>query len=377
MKLLITADCFLPSTRGTGPVRSLVNFVNKFATDHELFIVTRDRDLGASKPYEQIVHGQWNDVLGAKVRYISDTDGIAQSIQQCARMVNPDAIYMNSVFSPLTRSVLLNAWRGSIPDCDLLLAVRGELNPGALAFKRVRKYTFLMLGRAIGLFRRVRFQASTPTEQDVTRDWFSKNDIIVAMDIPDPISKPARNRHSGRCRFVFNSRVSPIKNLEIVLNAIESLANRPAGFPGTLEIHGAPSDPEYGETIKARVRRCGDHASYCGPYHHDQIWQILDQANFTVLPSRGENFAHAIYESATAGVPFLISDKTPWTDAANGGAGWVNSPDDQQGWERALMEAVELSESQYLEMSHKSVEAAEHMRDLAHRQHEALFGETG
>jgi glycosyltransferase involved in cell wall biosynthesis len=40
------------------------------------------------------------------------------------------------------------------------------------------------------------------------------------------------------------------------------------------------------------------------------------------LPTRGENFGHAILDALAAGVPVLISDKTPFENLEHHGAGW-------------------------------------------------------
>jgi glycosyltransferase involved in cell wall biosynthesis len=41
-----------------------------------------------------------------------------------------------------------------------------------------------------------------------------------------------------------------------------------------------------------------------------------------VLPTLGENFGHAIFESLAAGRPVLISDQTPWRNLKQDFAGW-------------------------------------------------------
>ena len=41
-----------------------------------------------------------------------------------------------------------------------------------------------------------------------------------------------------------------------------------------------------------------------------------------VLPTKTENFGHAIYESMACGLPVLISDKTPWHNLEKNKAGF-------------------------------------------------------
>ena len=54
------------------------------------------------------------------------------------------------------------------------------------------------------------------------------------------------------------------------------------------------------------------------------------------MPSLGEGYGHAIIEAMTAGVPVLISDKTPWRDLHAAQVGWDISLDDIDGFVSAL-----------------------------------------
>lgn len=376
MKILVTADYFLPTKRGGGPIRSLVNFADRFGGEHEIYLVTRDRDAPNESAYKDIQSGQWNDLGNAKVRYLSPQEPMRKVLCEIVNEIAPETIYMNSLFSPLTRAVLLNRrFKSTLPRAMLLLAVRGELNPGALEIKPIRKRVFIELGKRIGVFRNVRFHASSNDEASVTKKHFPKNDSVVAMNVPAPVMGTERHRPDGKPRYVFIARVAPIKNLEIALNAIISLRRENASFNGILEIHGNVTDKQYGETIADLVARCGESAKLHGAYQHEQVWEILNEASFSVLPSRGENFAHSIYESAAVGVPFLVSDRTPWTEMAHDGAGWAVPIDDLDGWKNAFAASASMSESDYLKMSKHCIDSAKQMRDLAHQQHDQLFAE--
>ena len=48
-----------------------------------------------------------------------------------------------------------------------------------------------------------------------------------------------------------------------------------------------------------------------------------------VSDPRGENFGHVIHEALRAGLPLIISDKTPWQQLEEKGVGWalpLNNP---------------------------------------------------
>lgn len=63
---------YLPGFKSGGPVRSLSNMVDHLADSAEFYIVTRDKDLGDSRPYESIDGAEnWVEVGEAKVFYVS------------------------------------------------------------------------------------------------------------------------------------------------------------------------------------------------------------------------------------------------------------------------------------------------------------------
>jgi glycosyltransferase involved in cell wall biosynthesis len=60
------------------------------------------------------------------------------------------------------------------------------------------------------------------------------------------------------------------------------------------------------------------------------VVQELAAHDLFFLPTRGENFGHAIYEALASGIPVLISDRTPWRNLESLGVGWdlpLNAPD--------------------------------------------------
>ncbi len=54
------------------------------------------------------------------------------------------------------------------------------------------------------------------------------------------------------------------------------------------------------------------------------------------LPTRGENFGHAIFDALEAGVPALISDQTPFCDLERHGAGWTLPLDEPERFVAAI-----------------------------------------
>ena len=88
-----------------------------------------------------------------------------------------------------------------------------------------------------------------------------------------------------------------------------------------------PLDDErsYGNSCLAQLKQLPRNvtARYCGEIPHTEVIGVLAKHDLFFLPSKGENFGHAILESLHAGCPPLISDRTPWQDLQKRNAGWV------------------------------------------------------
>jgi glycosyltransferase involved in cell wall biosynthesis len=90
---------------------------------------------------------------------------------------------------------------------------------------------------------------------------------------------------------------------------------------------------------------------YRGPLPHEQVMLTLGIHHIFVLPSKAENFGHAIFEALSAGRPVLISDKTPWRKLREEQVGWDLALDDHKGWIAALKEAAEFDQSVFNDWS--------------------------
>jgi len=94
--------------------------------------------------------------------------------------------------------------------------------------------------------------------------------------------------------------------------------------PIHFSIFGQVEDRAYWESCLELMDRMPKNVltTYHGCVPHEQVSEILSGHDLFFLPTRGENFGHAIVESLLAGVPVLISDATPWRQLAEKHVGW-------------------------------------------------------
>ena len=142
-------------------------------------------------------------------------------------------IYLNSLFSvPFALQPLRAAKSLGI---RVVLAPRGMLGAGALAIKPAKKKLFLTLARLFGLFRGVRWHASTSVEasRNVLRAFPAASvtmpptwQSLVTTDdgTCDGVQRRLDANVEGRrlaLNWVVLGRIHPIKNIHFALEALQ------------------------------------------------------------------------------------------------------------------------------------------------------------
>jgi len=386
MKILTFTDYYLPGFKAGGPVRTISGMVSQLPDRFQLLIVTRDRDYADRQAYPGVRVNEWTDVGRAKVLYLPKRNLNISNLIRLVRAAGPDIVYANSLFSRITIRLLVASKLGGIRMLPMVLAPRGEFSAGALKLRRRRKKVFLTLGKNIGLFNRVLWQASTEGERsDIMLALGDNQSIRVSQNIaiaPDifehrgdhPLPETSSKR-SGTARFIFLSRVSPMKNLRALIELIGALAGEVS-----LDIFGPVDDPTY-------LRECQSAASevrpnvkivWRGSVAPDNVIHVISGFDFLVLPTLGENFGHVILESLTAGCPVLLSDRTPWNRIEASGAGWILPLEQRARWSEVLQRCVEMDNPSHLVMRLRARSAAEQLcdRESAIKQNVALFDDA-
>ncbi|MEV4766448.1 glycosyltransferase, partial [Micromonospora chokoriensis] len=211
---------------------------------------------------------------------------------------------------------------GLISAKRILIAPRGEFSPGALGIRSHKKRLFLALWRRLLGRRDVLWHATNDREAAHIRALvpgarivLRENQTLLPVDPAPPVE-----HDDDRLRLVFLSRITPMKNLDMVLRALTAVSR-----PLSLDIHGPVDDPSYWRECQ---RLCDELPAtvtvrYRGPVPPAEVRATFTRYDAFVLPTRGENFGHVIAESLSASCPVVCSAETPWTDVLEGGGGVV------------------------------------------------------
>lgn len=346
--ILVFCDWFLPGFRAGGPVRAIANMVEQLGDEFAFSIVTRDRDCGGAI-YDCVIPDRWHRLGKACVFYRNRAP-----IPHILRRAKCDLIYLNSFFSwSFSIQVVWHLGLIGPRRVPILLAPRGELSPHAMSLKKFRKTAYARVARQVGVYRRIKWQATSIHEASDIRDNFPSAIVCEVPDIPAAVvSEPSSSaKVQGRVRLFYLGRIARIKNLHIVLSSLPTVR-------GSVEltICGPVEDNEYWEHCLSHISRLPPNVKvhYLGMLEPGRIQHVLAKQDLMILPTSGENFCHAIFEALAAGCPVLVSDRTPWRNLEQKGIGWDLPLGNIDAFRDIIQHVVDMGELAHSEMRKRS-----------------------
>ena len=360
-KILVFVDWYLPGYKAGGQIRSVANMVAYMKSEFDFWIVTSDTDLHNNRPYADIVPDVWIKAPdGSNVMYLSESKRNYKTVKAVIMEARADVIYLNSLFSKVFTIYPLLVRKRHLPVRKVVLAPRGMLGKGALQIKSRKKKLFLFWARITGLYRNIRWHASTHQEENEIRRYFPRAEsVTVALDLSDPreIRFKEREKRPGEIRIVFLSRISPKKNLDTTLRLLSSVSKNSKVI---FDIYGPVEEPEYWKQCEERIHSMPSHVSvnYKGFVKNEDVTSVLQGYHLSILLTLNENFGHSIIESMAAGCPVLLSDQTPWRNLEAEKAGWDIPLSDEGAILKALERMTGMRQTEFDEWSKNAFEYA-------------------
>lgn len=385
--VLICTGFYLPGYKGGGPIRTIANLIESLGDEFNFLVITSDRDLGDIDPYDIVRIDDWNAVGKAKVYYASKKSRSILAFNKLLRETPHDLLYLNSFFDPqFTLKVILAHKLSSLRATPVLIAPRGQFSPGALEIKAAKKRLFIWVMQIFGIFKKVRWHASTELEAGdimrnvcLDREFVSVARNLVVFDqgnpVVAPLHKPAHRLHSNVLRICFLSRISPKKNLDFALRILKNVRARVE-----FRIYGPREDALYWEKCMHLISELPANivVTYGGSVDPAEVIGKIGECDIFFVPTLGENFGHVFSEALSAGVPILVSDKTPWRDLEKNGVGWDLPLTKPELFVRAIENAANFGDVARLDMRRNCLNYAqmkgENSKDLVANR--ALFRNT-
>ncbi len=322
-KIMILVEWFIPGYKAGGPIQSCLNICRVLKNDFDIYVFTTDKDHGEIKPYQGISTNKWitQKQLGIKVYYINQQKHFFKQLSAEIKTIAPDYLYLNLFFSP--KFIIYPLWlkfRHKI-NATVILCPRGTLYTSALSIKWYKKKPMLYLYKKSGIHHQIIFHATNEREKHAIEYFFPGSEIIVANNLPNinqPLFKSLPKKR-GYISCIFIARIVPIKNLLFVIKFLEKVT-----ATVNFSIVGPEENGLYWNECKSKINSLPKNitVNYLGAKSNSELTELLQQHHLFILPTTGENFGHAIFESFLAGRPVLISDQTPWLHLSNLNIGW-------------------------------------------------------
>lgn len=353
---------YLPGYYAGGPIRSISNFVKCLGEEYNIMIVTSDRDLNSNSSYPNISIDEWNVVGNANVFYASPKTLTLRGISKLIESISFDILYLNSYFQyRYTILPLIARHIGLIKKKQCLIAPRGEFSQGALSIKAMKKKVYIKLFRLLRLYSSVHWQASSKYELcEITRvlPYIEKNKIHIASNIPNIKGDEIflkKGIDGQALKICFLSRISPKKNLDYALRVLMNVTSNVI-----FTIYGIKESREYWQKCKKIIEKIPSNVKIIdgGELKPDEIEKYLVKQELFFFPTKGENYGHVIHEALVAGLPVLISDKTPWTNLYELGVGWDLPLESEIAFVNIIEDLASMTKEKYFHLRMKAREYA-------------------
>ncbi len=335
-RILILAGRYLPGYKDGGPVRTLINLTALLGDEYDFRLVVLDRDHGDTVPYPNIQVNAWNQVGKAKVWYYAPGQMNFSLIRKLAKDV--DLVYLCGFYDGYGYKTLMLNRMGLLFGKPVVVASMGSFSAGALSQKRLKKQVFIKGCKALGLFRNIHWSVTSELEaRDAKNSIGPKAKCIVAEDLPRMTVPGVNTDHSfdTPLKVVFLSRLCAHKNLSYAIEVLEKVTSSVS-----FDIYGPIQEPEYWAQCQKLLEDLPKNIKwkYCGDVSSEKVQEVFSSYDLMILPSKGENYGHVVFEALSVGCIPIISDQTPWTDIEEKGVGYTIPLSDQHQYVRVIDE---------------------------------------
>jgi len=295
--------CYYPSQAG-GPANTLYWLNNALAKkDYNIKVLSSNFGIKDSKNLAiQADYSEQQEVkfLDSKMGFIREGISFLRA---------SDIIQFSSIFFPPTLPLLIMA---ILSNKKIIISPRGELYPAALSIKSFQKRIWLKIIRSFQ--RKIFFHATNDYEKQIIQREFP--DAAGIGVIPNFIELPTKlSIEENRSQLLFIGRINPIKNIDILIQAISLLKKENKDV--NLLIAGEARldyEKDYYSQLKELVimSKLQENITFLGHIDKEEKQKHIASSFALILPSKSENFGNVVIEALAQGTPVIASKNTPW-----------------------------------------------------------------
>lgn len=313
-QVLVFYDYFSPAYKAGGPIQSISTMVKALDNDFEFSVFCSDTDLDGTRL--KVQQDKWIEYNNSHVFYASVQFLKLQKVLTVLKNKKPSVIFINGIYSWYFNIIPLLFEKG----VRKIVSARGMLHPGALSQKPFKKKIYLLFWKLLGIHHNCDFHATTLEEKYFIEKVFGKRvKIWVAGNFPKILNYQAPPiKEEGSLILISIALISPMKNYLLILQALKECTYNIDYF-----IYGPIKEVSYWKQCEQLIKEMPANITvvYKGEILPGKIPEALQEAHVFILPSKSENFGHALYEAMTAGKPVITSHFTPWQNLKENSAG--------------------------------------------------------
>lgn len=251
-----------------------------------------------------------------------------------------DIIHVNTIWTWPSHIGVTKALKSGKP---LVISPHGMLYPQALKVSGWKKKLIAPLFLKSDLKHADCIHATSHEEANHIRAFGIEVPVAVIPNCICLDEYPAQRTTTNPVRKIgFIGRLNPIKNIDLLLNAWNSLGEQTR--QAELIIIG-DGEPTYVDYLKGIANKNDlNNISFRGFLSGDELKKTISALDYQILPSKSENFGMVVAEALACGVPSITCKGTPWKVLQDENAGWWVSPDVNTLAE-TISEAINLDEA--------------------------------
>jgi len=350
IKVCIFIDWYIPGYKAGGPVKSLALLIEKLSKteQYEFYVICRNTDYMDKQPYATVVSDQWNKLSPfVNVYYIANYNCSLSNYYKILQPIQPNILYINGIWS-YKFSILPLFLRIKSID-KRIISPRGMLNSSAIDIKSVKKKSFLLFARIFNIYKNYTFHFTNLEEKSESEKALPniQNFSIISNFSAEYTFQTERvEKKVNEINLFFLGRISPEKNLQYALECLVQINEVIVNF----DIFGEVYNHKYWLDCKELIKKLpiNIRVNYFGFIKPNELKFKLGNYHYLFLPTAGENFGHAISESLQAGIPVIISDKTPWNAIGYGLGGFVVNLNNQKSFIEIIEKAAAENDTTYM-----------------------------
>lgn len=262
------------------------------------------------------------------------------------RNLHPDIVHVNGCWLPACAMVQHIAHRLGI---KVALSPHGMLEPHILHRHYLsRKLPALILYQRQAIKTADILVSTAESETETLLKYRKPNEIKMVRLGIDVKSIKMREDWNESKKILFTSRIHEKKGIEFLLSAAAQIHDQLFGYQIIIAGEGEPS---YVDSLRSMTQNLGlsDIVVFAGGVYGDTKWQLFQEADVFVLPTKSENFGLAIAEALASGTPVITTVGAPWQDLDTFHCGaWIQIG--AQPLADALRKFISLSPSDRMQM---------------------------